>query len=432
MPRRLDARAPGFAAAFEALVEARREAPAGVRGVVEEIIAAVRAEGDAALVGFTRQFDRLHLEPSGLRVSRHEIATAQARCGAEALEALRLAAARIRAFHERQLPAPLDLVDEAGVRQGLRWGPIDAVGLYVPGGTAAYPSSVLMNAIPAKVAGCGRLVMTVPTPDGALQPLVLVAAELAGVDEIYRVGGAQAVAALAYGTRTIRPVDKIVGPGNAYVAEAKRQVFGRVGIDLIAGPSEIVVVADRTADPEWLAADLLSQAEHDERAQAVLITDAPDLAEGVAAAADRQLAALARSATAAASWAEEGAIILVERLTEAPALVDALAPEHLELVGAGAEALADDIRHAGAIFLGAWTPEVIGDYVGGPNHVLPTGRTARFASGLGVLDFMKRTTWLGCDEASFRALGPAAAALAGAEGLEAHARAVACRLGTGL
>jgi histidinol dehydrogenase len=319
-------------------------------------------------------------------------------------------------------------VDEAGVRLGLRWRPLDAVGLYVPGGTAAYPSSVLMNALPARVAGVGRIVMVVPTPDGAVNPLVLAAAQIAGVDEVYRVGGAQAVAALAYGTATIAPVDKIVGPGNAYVAEAKRQMFGRVGIDMIAGPSEIVVVAEAVADPDWIAADLLAQAEHDERAQAILITDDRGFGERVVAAVEAQLARLERGAIAAASWRAEGAVVVVGRIKDARPLIDALAPEHLELIGPGAEALAPGIRHAGAIFLGTLTPEAIGDYVGGPNHVLPTSRSARFASGLAVYDFLKRTTVLGCDAAGFARLAPATVALARAEGLEAHARSVERRL----
>ncbi len=327
------------------------------------------------------------------------------------------------------MPEPLDYRDKEGVRLGLRWRPVDAVGLYVPGGTAAYPSSVLMNAIPAKVAGCSRIVMVAPTPGGEANPLVLAAAEIAGVDEVYRVGGAQAVAALAYGTTTMAPVDKIVGPGNAYVAEAKRQVFGRVGIDMIAGPSEIVVVADGSADPAWIAADLLSQAEHDERAQAILITDDAALADAAMREVDHQLATLSRADIARVSWEREGAVVLVGSLSSAIPLVDRLAPEHLELMVAEPDRLAGRIRHAGAIFLGHFTPEVIGDYVGGPNHVLPTSRSARFASGLGVLDFMKRTTLLGCDEASFRALAPAAACLARGEGLEAHALAVERRLG---
>lgn len=425
----LDRRDAGFDAAFRALVEGRREETRDVRAAVAEIVAAVRAEGDAAVLRFTERFDRLRLEPGSLRVSAGEIAAARAACSPEALEALELAAPRIRAFHERQLPQDDAYVDAAGVRLGLRWSPIDAAGLYVPGGTAAYPSSVLMNAIPARVAGVKRLVMVAPTPGGAVNPLVLAAAEIAGVDEIYRIGGAQAVAALAYGTATIAPVDKIVGPGNAYVAEAKRQVFGRVGIDMIAGPSEIVVVAEPVVSPEWVAADLLSQAEHDTKAQAILITDDRAFAGRVAEAVAGQLAALERGAIAGASWEAHGAIIVVPGLEGVDRLVDALAPEHLELIGPRAEALAATIRHAGAIFTGAFTPEVIGDYVGGPNHVLPTSRTARFASGLAVHDFLKRTTLLSCDAASFRALGPAAATLARAEGLEAHALAVLRRLG---
>jgi histidinol dehydrogenase len=361
-------------------------------------------------------------------VSADEIARAVAECPAELRQALELAAARIAAFHRQQLPAPLAIKDDLGVELGLRWRPIAAVGIYVPGGTAAYPSSVLMSALPARIAGVERLVMTVPAPDGELDPLVLLAADLAGVDEIYRVGGAQAIGALAFGTATIRAVDKIVGPGNAYVAEAKRQVFGRVGIDLIAGPSEIVVVADRDQDPEWVAADLLSQAEHDELAQAILITDSATLADAVAAATLRQLEALPRQRIAAASWREFGAIILVRDLARAPQLVDRLAPEHVELLLPDPGAMAAQIRNAGAIFLGPHTPEVIGDYVGGPNHVLPTDRSARFASGLSVYDFLKRTTLLSCGARGFAALGPAAAALARAEGLAGHAHAVELRL----
>jgi histidinol dehydrogenase len=424
----LDDRDPGFAAGFAALVERRREETADVRDVVAAIVADVRRDGDAALLAHTRRLDRLELTAAGLRIGPERIAAARAACSPETLDALAFAAARIRAFHERQLPEDMGWVDSAGVRLGLRWRPVDAVGLYVPGGTAAYPSSVLMNAIPAKVAGVGRIVMVVPTPDGVTNPLVLAAAEVAGIDEIYAVGGAQAVAALAYGTATIAPVDKIVGPGNAYVAEAKRQVFGRVGIDMIAGPSEVVVVAQAVVDPDWIAADLLAQAEHDQRAQAILITDDAAFGRQVVAAVEAQLARLARGAIAAASWRDEGAVIVVGRIADALPLVDALAPEHLELIGPGAEALAPAIRHAGAIFLGPLTPEAIGDYVGGPNHVLPTSRTARFASGLAVHDFLKRTTILGCDREGFGRLGPAAAALARAEGLEAHARSVERRL----
>ena len=404
-----------------------RGAEEDVRRDVEAIVAAVVRGGDAALRAYTTRFDRL--DPSlPLRIGEDEVEAACARVPAELRDALAIAAVRIGAFHRDQLPADREMVDDLGVRMGLRWRPLDAVGLYVPGGTAAYPSSVLMNALPARIAGVGRLVMAVPAPDGALDPLVLAAARLAGVDEIFRIGGAQAIAALAYGTQTIAPVDKIVGPGNAYVAEAKRQVFGKVGIDMIAGPSEIVVVADGAQDAEWIAADLLSQAEHDPLAQAILITDSEALAAAVAAAVQRQLASLPRQNIAAASWRDHGAIVLVADLARAPALVDRLAPEHLELLVADPAAMAARVRHAGAIFLGPWTPEVIGDYLGGPNHVLPTSRSARFASGLSVFDFLKRTTLLGCSEASFAALAPAAAALARAEGLAGHARAVELRL----
>ena len=424
----LDARDAGFADGFTALVESRREETADVRDAVTAIIAAVRQEGDAAVLRFTERFDRLALTAATLEIGEAEITRACAACEVATLDALAQAASRIRDFHSRQMPQDLAYEDALGVALGLRWRPVDAVGLYVPGGKAAYPSSVLMNAIPALVAGVGRLVMVVPTPNGMVPPLVLAAARIAGVHEIYRIGGAQAVAALAYGTATIAAVDKIVGPGNAYVAEAKRQVFGRVGIDMIAGPSEVVIVAEAGTDPDWLAADLLSQAEHDERAQAILITDDGGLAMAVAAAVERQLARLTRGGIARASWRDHGAIVLVERLDDAAALVDRLAPEHLELLGPRAEALAGAVRHAGAIFLGPLTPEVIGDYVGGPNHVLPTGRTARFASGLAVHDFLKRTTSLRCRPESFRVLGPAAAVLARAEGLEAHALAVERRL----
>jgi histidinol dehydrogenase len=425
---RLDGRAPDFAAGFATLVERQRTPAADVRRKVEAILGRVAAEGDRALLEYTARFDRQRLRPEQLRIRADEIAEAVETCPAPLRAALELAAARIAAFHRRQLPQALDYADELGVRQALRWQPIAAVGIYVPGGTAAYPSSVLMNALPARIAGVARLAMAVPNPGGELNPLVLVAAHLAGVDEIYRVGGAQAIAALAFGTASIPAVDKIVGPGNAYVAEAKRQVFGRVGIDMIAGPSEIVVVADGAQDPEWIAADLLSQAEHDELAQAVLITDHAALADAVAAAVEGQLETLPRRAIAAASWRDQGAIILVADLSDAPALVDRLAPEHLELLVADAAAMAARINHAGAIFLGPHTPEVIGDYVGGPNHVLPTARSARFASGLSVYDFLKRTTLLACPAEGFAALGPAAAELARAEGLAGHAEAVMLRL----
>ena len=428
MALRLDERTPDFAAAFSRLALQRRAEQGDVRDQVGAILARIRAEGDTALLDYTARFDRHRPSLRQLRVDAAEIARAVDACPAELRTALELAAARIAAYHRRQLPADQEFTDDLGVRLGLRWRALEAVGIYVPGGTAAYPSSVLMNAVPARIAGVERLVMAVPAPDGALPSLVLVAAAIAGVDEIYRVGGAQAIGALAFGTASIRAVDKIVGPGNAYVAEAKRQVFGEVGIDMIAGPSEVLVVADGDQDAAWIAADLLSQAEHDERAQAVLITDSAALADRVAAEVEEQLAELPRQAIAAASWRDFGAIVCLRDLAGAPALIDRLAPEHLELLGPRAEALVDEIRHAGAIFVGAWTPEVIGDYVGGPNHVLPTGRTARFASGLSVYDFLKRTTLLACPAASLRELGPAAARLAQAEGLAGHARAVALRL----
>jgi histidinol dehydrogenase len=425
--RRLDDRHASFEADFADLVAGGRGQGEDVRRQVEAIIGRVASEGDAALRDYTARFDRLDAAVP-LRIGADEIAEACARCPQPLLDALALAAERIGAFHRDLLPADRQLEDAQGVRMGLRWRPIDAVGLYVPGGTAAYPSSVLMNALPARIAGVGRLVMTVPTAGGAIDPAVLAAARLAGVDEVFRIGGAQAIAALAHGTETVRPVDKIVGPGNAYVAEAKRQVFGKVGIDMIAGPSEIVVVADGDQDPAWIAADLLSQAEHDALAQAILITASPELADAVAAAVECQLMDLPRRAIAAKSWQDHGAIVLIGDLERAPALVDRLAPEHLELLVAEPAAMAEHIRHAGAIFLGPWTPEVIGDYLGGPNHVLPTSRSARFASGLSVFDFLKRTTLLACTAKSFAALGPAAAMLAHAEGLAGHARAVELRL----
>ena len=419
---------PGFEAAFRRLLDAKRETSADVDRAVADIIDDVARRGDAALFEYTRRFDKVDLGKCGLRLTRGEITTGAAEAPADTVAALKLAAERIESFHRRQLPADLDYVDALGVRLGARWRPIDAVGLYVPGGTAAYPSSVLMNAIPAKVAGVERLAMAVPTPDGVLNPLVLAAAELVGVDEIYRIGGAQAVAALAYGTTSIAPVDKIVGPGNAYVAAAKRRVFGRVGIDMIAGPSEILVVADAANDPEWIAADLLSQAEHDTAAQAILITDDDSFAGAVAAAVERHLKHLPRAAIARASWEAHGAIVIVTDWREAPALINQIAPEHLELAIEAADEIASAVRHAGAIFLGRRTPEAIGDYIAGPNHVLPTARSARFASGLGVLDFLKRTSLVRCDEASLAVLAPAAILLAEAEGLAAHALSLSMRL----
>jgi histidinol dehydrogenase len=428
MPTTLSTREPGFNARFRRLIEAKREIAANVDAAVAAIVEDVARRGDTALIEYTRRFDGVDLAPGGFRLTRREIAEGAAAAPAETVIALRLAADRIESFHRRQVPTAIDYVDGLGVRLTARWRPIVAAGLYVPGGTAAYPSSVLMNAIPAKVAGVERLVMTVPTPGGVLNPLVLAAAELVGIDEVYPVGGAQAIAALAFGTAAIAAVDKIVGPGNAYVAAAKRQVFGQVGIDMIAGPSEILVVADRHNDPDWIAADLLSQAEHDGAAQAILITDDAGFAAAVEAAIERHLERLPRAQTAKASWQTHGAIILVADWREAPGLIDQIAPEHLELALDQADALADQVRHAGAIFLGRHTPEAIGDYIAGPNHVLPTSRSARFASGLGVFDFLKRTSLVRCDAASLAALAPSAIRLAEAEGLEAHALSLSIRL----
>ena len=428
MARRLDTRAADFEAAFGKLLSVNRQSAADVDSDVAAIIADVRSRGDAALCDYTARWDRIEIAPDRLRLTGDEIATGAGAAPAGAVAALDLAAERIRAYHEPQRPKDETARDSAGVVLGVRWTPIAAVGLYVPGGTAAYPSSVLMNALPARIAGVDRLVMVVPTPDGVLNPLVLAAARLAGVDEVYRIGGAQAVAALAYGTPTIAAVDKIVGPGNAYVAAAKRQVFGHVGIDSIAGPSEILVVADAANDADWIAADLLSQAEHDAVAQSILMTDDAGFAAAVDDAVDRRLATLDRSAIAGASWRDFGAIITLASLDEAPALIDRLAPEHLALAVAEPRVLMDQVRNAGAIFLGRYTPEAIGDYVAGPNHVLPTARAARFASGLSVLDFVKRTSIVECDAESLRRIGPAAVTLAEAEGLGAHALSVALRL----
>jgi histidinol dehydrogenase len=427
MPIHLDTHAPDFTERFRAFLAAKRETAADVETAVRDIIADVVARGDRALVELTRKFDRVDLDQVGLKVAPDEIELATAACDQRALDALALARERIEVFHRRQLPQDDRFIDALGVELGSRWTAIEAVGLYVPGGTAAYPSSVLMNAVPAKVAGVPRLVMVVPAPDGKLLPLVLAAAKLAGVDEVYRIGGAQAVAALAYGTATINAVAKIVGPGNAYVATAKRLVFGKVGIDMIAGPSEVLILADQTGHPDWIAADLLAQAEHDASAQAILITDNAALAHEVEKAVAAQLAALPRAPIAGASWRDFGAVILVRSLDDAVPLIDAIAPEHLEIAAEDADRLAGRIRNAGAIFLGPHTPEAIGDYVGGSNHVLPTARSARFSSGLGVLDFMKRTSILKCGPDQLRALGPAAIALAEAEGLDAHARSVAMR-----
>jgi histidinol dehydrogenase len=428
MPIRLDSRSPDFAARFAAFLAIKRETAEDVEHAVRRIIADVRERGDRALIEITRRFDHVDLERLGLRVSAGEIAKAAAACDRDALDALTLARDRIEAFHRRQMPKDDRFVDPIGVELGQRWTAIEAVGLYIPGGTAAYPSSVLMNAVPAKVAGVPRLVMVVPAPAGKLNPLVLAAASLAGVEEVYRIGGAQAVAALAYGTATIKPVAKIVGPGNAYVAAAKRLVFGAVGIDMIAGPSEVLILADKNCNPDWIAADLLAQAEHDAAAQAILVTDDAALADAVEHAVDGQLTTLPRRAVAGASWRDFGAILLVADLEEAIPLIDAVAPEHLEIEAVEPERLAQKIRNAGAIFIGAHTPEAIGDYVAGTNHVLPTARSARFSSGLGVLDFLKRTSILKCGPDQLAALGPAAIALGHAEGLDAHARSVKIRL----
>ena len=428
MPQFLSTADAGFAEQFAALLAAKREDSPDVDAVVAQIIADVRARGDAAVLDLTARFDRLTLTADDMRFSTREIDDACAQVSAEDRAALELAAERIRAYHARQMPEDARWTDATGAMLGWRWTPVAAAGLYVPGGLASYPSSVLMNAIPAKVAGVGRLAMVVPTPDGVINPLVLLAARVAGVDEIYRIGGAQAIAALAYGTETIAPVDKITGPGNAYVAAAKRRVFGKVGIDMIAGPSEILVIADADNDPDWIALDLLSQAEHDESAQALLITTDAAFGRAVGDAVTARLQTLARRAIAAKSWADFGAIITVADLDEAVSLSDRIAPEHLELCVADAEALAARITHAGAIFIGGWTPEAIGDYIGGPNHVLPTARSARFSSGLSVLDFVKRTTLARMTPDALAAIGPAAVRLATSESLQAHGLSVQARL----
>jgi len=428
MPIRLDRSHTDFDARFARFLAAKREVSADVEAAARVIVGDVAARGDAALLEATKKFDRLDLAASDLRVRPAEIDAAVKACDAATLDALKFARDRIETFHLKQMPKDERFTDGAGVELGWRWSAIEAVGLYVPGGTAAYPSSVLMNVVPAKVAGVSRLVMVVPSPGGKLNPLVLAAAQLGGVTEIYRVGGAQAVAALAYGTATIAPVAKIVGPGNAYVAAAKRLVFGKVGIDMIAGPSEVLVIADDTGNADWIAADLLAQAEHDESAQSILITDSARLADEVARAVEAQLKTLPRQTIAGASWRDFGAIILVKDLGQAVPLADAIAAEHLEIMTRDPEALAAQIRNAGAIFLGSHTPEAIGDYVGGSNHVLPTARSARFSSALGVLDFMKRTSILKCGPDQLRALGPAAMALGKAEGLDAHSRSVGLRL----
>ena len=437
MTLRLDTTQADFDAAFRKLCDMKREGEEDVSRVVRELIADVRARGDAALIELTERFDGVRLTAETFRISDDEIDEAESHVSPKLRAALETAAARIEAYHRRQMPEDARFTDKTGATLGWRWRALDSVGLYVPGGTANYPSSVLMNAVPARVAGVARIVMVTPARpawparsanEGTVNPATLVAAKIAGVREIYRIGGAQAIAALAYGTETIVPVDKIVGPGNAYVAAAKREVFGRVGIDSIAGPSEIVVVADGANDPAWIAADLLSQAEHDKNAQSILMTDDASFADSVSAEITRQLRTLDRREIAGASWRDNGAIIVVAKLADAPALVDALAPEHVEIATDDPEAIFSQIRHAGAVFLGRHTPEAIGDYIAGPNHVLPTARTARFSSGLGVLDFLKRTSILACDADALAALGPDALALAEAEGLSGHGRSISIRL----
>ncbi|MEM6635428.1 MAG: histidinol dehydrogenase [Pseudomonadota bacterium] len=428
MPKYLDTSDRTFSSDFRALLDAKREESRDVDDAVAAIIEDVRLRGDDALIELTAKFDRLSLTPETLAVSEGEIDQACAGVDPKERAALEVAARRIRAYHQRQRPEDASWTDESGAMLGWRWRPIEAAGLYVPGGLASYPSSVLMNAIPAEVAGVKRLAIAAPTPDGITNPLVLLAARLSGVKTVYRFGGAQAIAALAYGTASVAKVDKITGPGNAYVAAAKRRVFGKVGIDMVAGPSEILVVADRNNNPDWIALDLLSQAEHDDSAQSILITDDKTFGAAVANAVDLRLQSLKRRAIAGASWRDFGAIINVRTLDEAVELTDRIAPEHLEICVSDAEAFADRVSHAGAIFLGAWTPEAIGDYVGGPNHVLPTARSARFSSGLSVMDFVKRTTIARMTPTALRAIGPAAETLAGSEGLEAHGLSVRARL----
>ncbi len=428
MPYNFDTRSADFDASFRRFLALRRETGADVDTRVAGILEAVRDHGDSALLDYTAELDKHRMTPAEMRVSRERQQAALESCDPETIKALELARERIDAFHRYQVPADHETTDALGIRMGDRWTPVDGAGLYVPGGTAAYPSSVLMNAVPAKVAGVGRLVMTVPAPEGQLNALALAAAHIAGVDEVYQVGGAQAIGALAYGTETIAPVDKIVGPGNAYVASAKKQVFGTVGIDSIAGPSEVLIIADRDNDPAVLAADLLAQSEHDTKAQAILVTDDDELAGAVARMVDQHLTALPRAEIAGASWRDYGAIVRVQTLAEAAEVANRVAPEHLELAVKDPDALLGAVRHAGAIFLGANTPEVLGDYVGGPNHVLPTDRCARFASGLSVLDFMKRSTVLQCNTEGLQAIGPAAVTLARAEGLDAHAMSLTLRL----
>ena len=428
MPVFLDTSQTGFEAAFAQLLSMKRESAPDVDADVAAILADVRDRGDAAVIDYTARWDRLNLTAKTMRVSNDDIATACAKVPSAEREALGIAADRIRSYHERQLPADIRWSDDHGAELGWRWTAVDSAGLYVPGGQASYPSSVLMNAIPARVAGVGRLVMCAPTPNGDINPLVLLAARMSGVDEVYRIGGAQAIGAMAFGTESLAPVDKITGPGNAFVAAAKRRVFGHVGIDMIAGPSEVLIISDADNDPDWLALDLMAQAEHDASAQSILITNDADFGRSVASAVEKRLETLERREIAGASWREFGAIVVVRDWDEAAALSDRIAPEHLEICTRDAEALADRVRHAGAIFIGAQTPEAIGDYVGGPNHVLPTARSARFSSGLSVLDFMKRTTIARMTPEALARIGPAAACLARSEGLEAHGLSVQARL----
>lgn len=428
MPITLNTSAPDFAARFETFLGGKREASEDVDSAAREILRGVETRGDDALIEYSKKFDRVDLKTETIRISQTEIDIAFKSVEKKTLEALEFAKNRIEAHHRKQVPQDQRYTDALGVELGYRWSALESVGIYVPGGKAAYPSSVLMNAIPAVVAGVPRIAMCVPAPDGAINPLVLVAAKLAGVSEIYRVGGAQAIAALAYGTKTIAQVAKIVGPGNAYVAAAKRLVFGRVGIDMVAGPSEVLVIADGNANPDWIAADLLAQAEHDEAAQSILMTDSRELADRVTKTVSSQLKSLPREKIAGESWENFGAIILLRNLSEAPALADRIAAEHVQIFTSDSEALMKKIRNAGAFFLGQYTPEAIGDYVGGSNHVLPTARAARYASGLGVLDFMKRSSILKLEADQLRALGGAAMALGEAEGLQAHARSISIRL----
>ncbi len=428
MAQKLSASSPGFASAFAALVAKSREVKTNVDGIVAGVLADVKTRGDSAVIEYSNRFDRISLTPATLAFGKAEIDGAAAKCDAKTLGALKEAAMRIRDYHERQLPKDEYYTDDSGIGLGWRWTAVSSAGLYVPGGTAALFSSVLMNAVPAKVAGVQRLVVTMPTPEGKTNPLTLAACAVAGVDEVYRVGGAQAIGMLAYGTQTVKAVDKIVGPGNAYVTSAKKQVFGTVGIDMIAGPSEVTVVSDAASNPAWIAADLLAQAEHDASSQSVLITDNDAFADRVMAAVEKQLAALPRRETASKSWNDNGAVIVVQKLEDAAALVNQIAPEHLELAVADPKALLKDIRHAGAIFLGRHTPEAVGDYIAGPSHVLPTSGAARFSSGLGVLDFLKRTSLIDCGSSGLKAIGPGALAMAEAEVLDAHALSISLRL----